>query len=258
VNQGDDDEARWHRAIAEACLADVSDAPLAPRLALYRRLVRNNLTGVTEKMLPRTRARLNEREAFFDASFGEFLANRGPRTHYLRDVPHEFLAWAEASWSALIRAGKLPRWALDLARHELAEYAIAAAPDARTQLPQAPVQDIALDRPIFFAEPVRVVRYAFAVHELLEDPADRTEPAARAVALLVYRDAANDVEQLELSPLGAALTERLLAGSSLGEAVTAACAALGLRRTEAIVGDVSALLANLADRGVVLGACARD
>jgi hypothetical protein len=246
-----DDEARWQRAIAEACLGDVTDDALTPGLALYRRLVRNNLTGVAEKMLSRTRARLNEREAFFDASFAEFLADRGPRTHYLRDVPHEFLAWAEASWSTLIRAGELPPWALDLARHELTEYAVAAAPDARSQ---APAQDIALDRPILFAEPVRVLRYAFAVHELPEEPADRTEPAARAVALLVYRDSENDVQHLELSPLGAALAERLLAGSSLGEAVTAACAALGVRRTEAIVGDVSALLANLADRGVVLGA----
>jgi hypothetical protein len=254
VDDEGDEEARWQRAIAEACLGDGSDAALAPRLALYRRLVRNNLTGVTEKMLPRTRARLNDRAGFFDASFAEFLANRGPRTHYLRDVPHELLAWAEAPWSALIRAGKLPGWALDLARHELTEYAVAAAPDAPSH---APAEDIALDRTILFTEPVRLMRYAFAVHELPEEPGDRTEPEARAVALLVYRDAASDVEQLELSPLGAALTERLLAGSPLGDAVTDACAALGVRRTEAVVGEVSALLASLADRGVVLGAPGR-
>jgi hypothetical protein len=245
IDEGD--EARAQARIAEAVLGH---GPVLddPRLALYRRLVRNNLTGVTAKMLERTKARLNALGGLFDASFDAFLADVGPRTHYLRDVPHELLAWAERDWPA--RAG-VPAWALDLARHELVEFAVSAAPSTPSDVTPA---DIALDRPLLFAEPLRLVRYAYAVHELSEDPDDRAEPAARETRLLVYRDEEHAARFLELSPFAAALLARLVEGAALGEAVKAACDALGVPPSEGQMAQVSELLASLAERGVVLGA----
>ena len=77
--------------------------------------------------MKRTRARLDAAaEGAFDASFDAFLDQVGPRTHYLRDVPGEFLAWALPRWAA--RAA-LPAWIGDLARHELVEFQLAAAPE---------------------------------------------------------------------------------------------------------------------------------
>jgi hypothetical protein len=264
------DEARVHAMIAAACLrakseeaftadlgaflaangvaAEDAAAILAspPRLALYRRLVRNNLTGVTEKMLARTRARMNEGAAgAFDASFAAFLDEAGPRTHFLRDVPSEFLAWALPRWE------DLPPWLSDLARHELVEFQVAAA---ETPSEAPPVTEVALERPLVFAEPLRLMRYAFAVHELPADTADRTEPAARATALLVYREREHAVRFLELTPLAAELTERLLAGAPLGEAIRDAGAALGAPVTDAVLADVARLLADYGQRGVLLGA----
>src|SRR4051812_2794211 len=65
-------------------VAAILEAP--SRLPLYRRLIRNNLEGVTFKMMPRTRARLNAvagpntvagpngvASGAFDASFDAFL-----------------------------------------------------------------------------------------------------------------------------------------------------------------------------------------
>src|SRR6202021_489063 len=79
-----------------------------PRLSLYRRLVRNNLTGVTEKMLGRTRGRMDAvAPGVFDESFAAFLDQIGPRTHHLRDVPADFLGWAEPRWRA---RADLPAW----------------------------------------------------------------------------------------------------------------------------------------------------
>ena len=266
------DEARVHAMIAAACLGTTSDvdftrdlrafleargvdagdieaiASAPPRLALYRRLIRNNLTGVTGKMLARTRARLNERAGEFDAAFARFLADRGPRTHYLRDVPREFLAWVEPQWR---KQEDVPPWAVDLARHELVEYEVAAA-RGRTEAPE--LTDVALDRALVLTEPVRLMRYAFAVHELPGDLGDRSEPARRETTLLVHRDADHAVRFLDLTPLAAGIVARLLDGETLAGAVTGACAGIGAVTSDVVVADVARLLADLGERGILLGA----
>jgi hypothetical protein len=260
-----DPESRVHAMIARACLGARTDEEFArdlraflegsgvspedaepilaapPRLAVYRRLVRNNLTGVTHKMLARTRARMNdlaEARGLFDATFDAWLDEVGPRTHYLRDVPHELFAWAEPRWRADAR---VPRWMPDLARHELVEYAVSAADDVRPP----PVAEVALDRALVFAPPVRLVRYAFAVHELAHDEQDRAEPREADTSLLVYRDAEHAVRFLALHPFLVRVTERLLAGDTLGDAVRAA--------QPGDPGDVARYLAELGERGVLLG-----
>lgn len=219
-----------------------------PRLALYRRLVRNNVIGVTQRMMPRTRARLNELGGAFDASFDEFLATLAPRTHYLRDVPAEFLAWAAPRWRA---APELPAYAADLAAHELVEFEICDAP-----VPPAPppLAEIALDRALVFAEQKRMMRYRFAVHLLPAELDDRTVPEKRDVTLLVYRDAEHAARFLELSPLAGAIVDRLVVGDPLGEAIRAACAKTGHPLSDAILADTARLLSDLGERGVLLGA----
>ncbi len=266
------DEARVHAMIASACLGATSDAEFtrdlraflessgldpsdveavvsAPRrLGLYRRLIQNNLTGVTEKMLPRTRARLNAHGGAFDASFASYLSLRGPRTHYLRDVPREFLEWVEPRWK---EERDVPPWATDLARHELVEFEVAAARE-RDETPS--LAEVALTRPLILAEPIRLMRYAFAVHELPADVDDRTEPVARPTTLLVHRDAEHVVRFLDLSPLAAAIVARLLEGDALGDAVTGACAEVATVTSEDVVANVARLLADLGERGILLGA----
>lgn len=232
---------------AEAILPGVA------RLALYRRLVRNNLLGVTAKMMPITRARLNAvAGGAFDASFDAFLAEIGPRTHYLRDVPAEFLAWVAPRWSDQARtAGGIPPYASDLASHELVEMQVAATPRPAER---AEAGELALDRPLVFSEAQRLVRYAYAVHELPSDPDDRTTPDARPVTVFVYRNADHDVGWTELPGLRARALEALLQGAPLGEAITRACRDEGTALTDAVVADVAELLAELAQEGVLLGA----
>jgi hypothetical protein len=71
------------------------------------------------------------------------------------------------------------------------------------------------------------------------------------VALLAHRDATHTVRWLELTPLAAALFERLAAGLRLDEAVAAACEATDARFE---ADAVASLLADLGERGVLLGA----
>jgi hypothetical protein len=235
---------------AHGVLGSDADAFLAfpTRLALYRRLVRNNLLGVTAKMLPRTRARLNAfANGAFDETFDSFLAEVGPRSHFLRDVPQEFLTWAAPRW---VLRGDIPRYLADLAAHELIEFQMAAAPVAGTPR----LAEVSLDRGLVFAEAKRLVRYDYRVHALPDDLEDRSEPHAGHVSLLVYRSAEHAVRFLELTPLAATILERLFAGSALGLGIAEACAAAGVAANKAVLDDTAKLLADLGERGILLGA----
>jgi hypothetical protein len=218
------------------------------RLALYRRLVRGNLLGVVSKMMPRTRARLNDlSKGAFDRSFDAFLARASPRTHYLRDVPAEFLRWAVPAWQS---DPTIPAYAADLATHELVEFQIAASPRFDES---APMAELALERAVLFVPNHRLMHYAYAVHMLPPEEGDRSDPPCRDVAIFVHRDADHCVRFLELTPLASRIVERLLAHVPLGEAIAQACQAEELPLTESVLTSTARLLADWGERGILLG-----
>jgi hypothetical protein len=230
----EDDELQ--RAIRDACLSEEpSLGTLPPRIAIYRRLVRNTLSGVVYKLLERTRERMG---AAFDDSFALFLEERGPQTHYLRDLPQEFVQWATPHWR---ESGAAP-WLLDLARHEMTSFGISTAP----RTPEPRVDEVALDRPLLLSALTRIERYAFAIHE------DATPPPARFVALLYHRDAEHALRTLELTPLAAALLER--AHLPLRDAIAAACEETAIPMNDETLASIARLLADLGERGILLGA----
>jgi hypothetical protein len=228
---------------------DVEAILAAPRrLGVYRSLVRNGLSVVVLRMLPRTRARMNAAcEGRFDRDVAAFVAEVGPRTHYLRDVPAELVAWAEPRWRA---DPQVPAYLADLAVHELTHFAVAAAAPA-SAAPE--LAEVALDRPLAFVESTRLSSHAWAVHELPADEEALEPPARREVHLLAYRDAEHVVRWLEVTPLAAAILARLVTGEPLGEAVERACAEAATAPA-AVMADIARLLADLGTRGVLLGA----
>jgi hypothetical protein len=287
------------RAIAEACLGARAGEEIAndlrrflerhgvepedieailaapPRLAVYRSLVRNGIAAVVLRMMPRTRERMNGTGLRrFEAYLAAFVDQIGPRTHYLRDVPAEFFAWAQARWRG---DPTLPAYIADLASYELAAFQVAAAEGTRAG---EAVAKIELDRSLAFVGSTRLMNYGWAVHEL---PLDATsEPARREVWLLAYRDddgvspeapetarmprwrtvvatrsgqqrPAHGVRWLELTPLAAAIVGRLLLAEPLGAAVARACADHGVTPS-AVLAEIAKLLADLGARHVLLGA----
>lgn len=220
-----------------------ADALLASprRLGLYRKLIRSNIVGVIDAMLPRTRARVDAAApGAFDASISAFLEQEGPRTSHLRDVPSEFLAFAAPRWKDDRR---LPAFICDYAELELVDFVIGVAP---RPAPPPPLAEVSADRPLVFGDPRKLVRLSYSVHE---EAIER-----RDVTLLVYRDAEHRTRFLELTPLAGAILERLLAGDPLGPAMVAACQAGGVALDESVLQGAARLLADLGDRGVLLGA----
>ena len=217
------------------------------RLLLYRKLVRRGLTGAIRAEIPRTAARMEER---FDRYAARWQSEELPRSHYLRDVAFEFVAWAVPLWAA---DPDVPSYIGDLARHELSAFEVAAAPPRDEGRCVSGEVELELDRGVRFDAAARVMRYAHAVHRLLAHESARDVPESRATVLLAYRDADQDVRYLELTPLAAAIVQRLMRGETLRSAVMGSCADLGQPLDEPVLSGTAELLSNLGERGVLEG-----
>jgi hypothetical protein len=214
------------------------------RLLVYRRLVRRGLTAAIRLEIPRTAARLGPA---FAAWVERFIDEEAPRSHYLRDVAFELVAWARPRWAA---DAEVPDYLGDLARHELTGFEVGSADDDRG----ATGIDLELDTTARFHASVRLARYDHAVHRLLADEAARDVPTREPVALLAYRDADHEVRYLELSPLAAAILDRLLLGETLRSAVVGAAAERGEALGPEVLAGTARLLDDLGQRGALLGA----
>ena len=215
------------------------------RLAVYRDLVRGRLREAVELVVPRFRARLG---VLFDEYFDRFLAERGPRTRYLRDVTTELLDFMTP---LVAQDARMPPWALELARHEALDVLVGSL--AETPHPGV-LAELEPDRGLAFTSTARVVRYAFAVHRLSDDPDDRSEPERARTALFVYRSPEHEVRYLEVTPLAAAILERLVEGRTLRSALEGATRELGVALDPLVLEGTARVLAELSERGAVTGA----
>ncbi|MCY1068310.1 DUF692 family protein [Nannocystis sp. RBIL2] len=237
------------RGVGPAVVASLAGVD-PERLLVYRQLIRRQVRGVLADLLPRTAAARGQ--AVFDADADAWLAKLGPRSRLLRDLPGEFAAWAASRWSIEhVPEGmpQAPAWIGDLARHELLAHEVGAAP----LRPPADSRPFALDARLEFDPSARLGRFAFAVHELTDEP--DAVPRREPTALLLYRDREHTVRTLQLSPLAEALLDALLVrGTTVEQAVHEAAAATGSALDGELLGRVSVLLADLGERGAVLGA----
>lgn len=207
----------------------------------YRALVRGTLKTAIENEIPRTAALLGPR---FEEDLERYFADAMPRSHYLRDVAFELVDFAAPGWAA---DPTVPPFTHDLARHELLDFEVAASP--RGLAAQAAEPSLDLSRPVVFDGAVRLARYDYPVHTIaLGADVPRGE-----TFLLVYRDADFEIRHLALTPLAAAVTEALLAGENLGQAVTVACQKLRATLSPETLEGVAKLLADYAERGVLIG-----
>ncbi|HWA77863.1 MAG TPA: hypothetical protein VG937_36260 [Polyangiaceae bacterium] len=221
--------------------------PELERLLVYRKLVRGTLRDAIELGMPRAMARLGP---LFDEYFARFLGERGPQTHYLRDVTSELIDFCAEHWSDDPR---VPDYLLELARLEALRIEIAAAPPRAENEPFAPLD---LEAGLAFSEAQRLLHCTYRVHELSESLEDRSAPAPGPAHLLVYRSPDHMVRYLELTPLAAGIVARLLAGKSLKDSLIGATRAEGAELDDATLSGAATLLSDLSARGVLLGPCA--
>ena len=217
------------------------------RLSLYRKLVRGNVTTVCEAILERGHAHLEHRTAgAWDTAVDTYLANGGPRTPHLRDVPSEL---CEVLFPRLMQDARCPVYVIELFRLDLAEFRLGAHADVPAPVD---VSDIDASRPVLLRGPYERLRTTHAVHEATSDPTVRV--AERESRLFLYRNAKNDVSVVVLTPFADELLDRLSQGSNLGAAIGEAAAVLGVPISEGLLTEVAKWLADFGERGVLLGA----
>lgn len=219
----------------------------APRLALYRKLVRGNVVGVCEAILERGFAHLEAHaKGAWDAAVDAYLEASGPRTPHLRDVPSELVP---VLLPRLASDRRVPPYVAELFVLELAEFRVGAAPDEPTR---EGLGDVAADAGVVLRGPSARLVCAHAVHLATVDPSAPPPPVP--THLFVHRDAAHEVRVVVLTPFADALLVRLLAGDTLGAAIAGAAAAHGTALTEGLLNEVAKWLADFGERGILLGA----
>lgn len=243
------DPASWlaGRNLSEADARALSDLG-GRRLLIYRRLVHRGLRGAIRVEIPRTAARLGD---LFEAEVTRFFEQEMPRSHYLRDAAFELVEWAAPRWRVDPR---VPNYLVDLARHELSAFEVAGAPAGEAPGPTS--DDLTLVSIVRFDPAARIRRYDYAVHRLLAELDARDEAEARETWLLAYRDRDHDVRYLELTPTAASILEALMRGDALGDAVKRGAETRGAKLTPELLEGTARLLADLVDRGVVVGTAA--
>jgi len=116
------------------------------------------------------------------------------------------------------------------------------------------VAELSLDEGVELIDAVRLVHYDWAVHRLPDDETSSAPPDRLATSLLVYRSPEHDVRYLELGPFAASLLSGLLDRRlPLRRALTEAAQQVGLPLDDQLLNRAALLLAELAERGALLG-----
>lgn len=206
------------------------------RFLLYRDLVRSRLRDLVATALPRTTAALGR--ARMDAIVDERLSTAPPRTRFFREVVLELVPERAPGFAS----DELPH-ADELARLELAQWR--ALWEAH-ELPATVEFDFA-KIPVVHPGMIRLT-LGWSVHRP-ELPLERG-----CFHVAVYRRRDHVVETRWMSePLAAILDAWRRAESSAIDGVRSGLASVGREPTSALVDEMSGMLAELLERGGVLG-----
>jgi hypothetical protein len=212
----------------------------ARRMAVYRELLYNNLEGFLLACFPITRRILGDRR--WPALVRAFFREARCQTPYFREIPREFLDWLSA------REPAGPAWLEELAHYEWVELAVDVMDVAPP--PHDPAGDPMDGIPVL-APALMNLSYNWPVHRI--GPAWQPRKPV-PTHLLVYRDAADEVQFLELNPVAARLVDLLLEGRLCGrEACATIAAGLGHADPQAVIGHGARLLDELRAAGALLG-----
>ncbi|MFV8752887.1 hypothetical protein ACNOYE_20265 [Nannocystaceae bacterium ST9] len=248
-----------HAVLAELGLDEPTRARVlasgVERLVAYHEMVHSRLLRTVREFSPRATTLIGARlPGVLPGVVHDWIAERGPSSPYLREVPYEFLAWARPRWREAIARGELPEWTIELFEHEL-EHRLLLRDDRSIAPPSS--QPVGLEHGMLGNATARLLRREFAVHRLpakLDLDAGLPEVARGSFTLVGWRDRDDKPRFLELRARHAALLERLIAGQTLRDALFGACAALGESLDDTILGDTAVTLAKWCDDQLLLGA----
>lgn len=171
------------------------------RMAIYRDLFFNNLVDLLGGAFPVARRILGTDR--WRRLVRDFYAGHRAHTPYFLELPREFAEWLRARAT---RAGDEPPFLEELAHYEWVELALSISEE---HPPAAAAPQLSpLDQPLAVSPLAWPLAYRWPVHRLSPEyqPA---EPPALPTFLVVYRDAADTVQFLEIGAENARLLDVL-------------------------------------------------
>jgi len=166
------------------------------RMAMYRQLFYNNIDSFLAANFPVLRKLLNGEQ--WTELAEDFFAKHTNQSPYFSEIPEEFLAYLE---SERHNPDDFP-FMLELAHYEWVEMALSIAKDEMTL---SSIPDNPLHASIKLSPLALPLAYQYPVHKIA--PGFLPEhPPAQPTFLVVYRDPADEVNFIEITPM----TYRLL------------------------------------------------
>lgn len=240
---------RYQQAFT-AYLRDPAHQPLpadvAPeRMAVYEEIVFNNLFESVSACFPIARKIIGKRT--WRALVQTFLRHYSARDPLFRSIPHQFLHYLNQEKADL--PPSLPPYFKSLCHYEWVELQVAACPAHNVQLKVMHEDDLANQRPLFTAA-MQLLDYAYPVHRI----SARYQPELQSTHLLVYRSHDDQVQFMELNAVTHRLISLLQRETLTGQqALTQIAKELQHPQPERIIEFGLSLLADLRDRGVIIG-----
>jgi hypothetical protein len=241
----DDVERGWRNLLLAREPTLMSGADEA-RQRVYRRLVRNNLSGSIRRGIPILRKIAGEERV--DALITRFLDEVAPKTRLVRFVPVEFAQWLMDSASSL-PPEELPHAAAgELAHWEALEIDVVMAADHEPRaLSLSPTDDAHVE----MHPSARLAAYRHAVHAMTTSTTAWPSASSEPYILLAWRHA----ERFTWSQLDGG-TAKVLVETAGGATLGAAIAKVSASLAQGDVLDVPRVKSSLVDlcrRGAITG-----
>ncbi len=222
------------------------DGVEARRMKVYTGLLYHNVEGFLLACFPVLRRVLGARR--WAKLVRSFFATHRSRTPYFRQIPDEFIQYLQSEWDA---PENYPPFTLALAHYEWIELVLSVS-NRRAERTADPAGDLLDGVPLL--NPVLAnLRYDWPVQRIA--PRRKVRPAE--THLLVFRDAADRVQFVEINAFTARLVALLESGTLGGRAALETLAAESRHPDPALILRAgAALLEDLRARGAIFGTVA--
>ncbi len=219
------------------------DVPAA-RISMYRELFFNNIDNFLSSNFPVLRTILNDQQWFALAQ--DFFAKHPCKTPYFTEIPEEFLLYLQ---NERANTEDLP-FLLELAHYEWVEMALSIAHDDNVINPAMP--DKWLTQTIQLSPLAWSLVYQYPVHKIAPSYLPLTPPSLPTF-IVVYRDASDEVNFLEITPMTYRFLELIQqdGGTLVGDCFKQISEESPTLSSEAIIRGGLQILATLYQKGIV-------
>lgn len=220
------------------------------RVAVYERLVHNNIAGflrgsfpVLHRVMPQAR---------WAQLAAEFVSGHACESPYFHEIGLQFIQWLQNGYVA---AADDPAFLLELAHYEWVELAL----DIAEQEPPSETDSaIELNTPLIWSDVAWPLAYQWPV-QLIGEGYRQPLPPAQPTVLLAWRDRIDAVRFMQLTPFAWQLACALRdLGGSLAERLPALAERCGLPEDDALRAGSLKLVRDWAEAGILAAGAASD